>query len=229
VSCKGHVSALLGVSEGTGRRCAPATAISSLAVGSWIRAVFRPSRSGKVKDFARRRGSAMAVAPQVVGTMCRRHIRGFARSRGSNTSIRDICPGSSGPVWGERQRGDSLGAAVAGRRSRPGRLLQRAINDIVTDLAQVWAASSSNISRARRPSSARPLRVRAHWLSSVRSACVSPIVLFISSIVLPVCPLRTTGSLSVDVAARHYEGHTLKHRHVVERARIHGDHIGRFA
>jgi hypothetical protein len=130
---------LLGVSEGTGRRCAPATAISSLAVGSWIRAVFRPSRSGKVKDFARRRGSAMAVAPQVVGTMCRRHIRGFARSRGSNTSIRDICPGSSGPVWGERQHGDSLGAAVAGRRSRPGRLLQRAINaSLQSSLSRIW-------------------------------------------------------------------------------------------
>ena len=32
-----------------------------------------------------------------------------------------------------------------------------------------------------------------------------------------------------DVAARHYEGHALEHRHVVEGARIHRDHIGRFA
>jgi hypothetical protein len=33
----------------------------------------------------------------------------------------------------------------------------------------------------------------------------------------------------IDVAARHYEGHALEHRHVVKRARIHSDHIGRFA
>ena len=33
----------------------------------------------------------------------------------------------------------------------------------------------------------------------------------------------------IDVAARHHEGHALEHRHVVERARIHSDHIGRFA
>jgi hypothetical protein len=33
----------------------------------------------------------------------------------------------------------------------------------------------------------------------------------------------------IDVAARHYEGDALEHRHVVKRARIHSDHIGRFA
>jgi hypothetical protein len=33
----------------------------------------------------------------------------------------------------------------------------------------------------------------------------------------------------MDVAARHYEGRALEHRHIFERARIHGDHIGRFA
>jgi hypothetical protein len=44
--------------------------------------------------------------------------------------------------------------------------------------------------------------------------------------------LATSPSLShaqIDVAARHYEGHALEHRHVVKRARIHSDHIGRFA
>src|SRR5260370_22289681 len=33
----------------------------------------------------------------------------------------------------------------------------------------------------------------------------------------------------MDVASRHYEGHALEHRHVVEGARIHSDHIRRFA
>jgi hypothetical protein len=44
--------------------------------------------------------------------------------------------------------------------------------------------------------------------------------------------LATSPSLSraqIDVAGRHYEGHALEHRDVVDRARIHGDHIGRFA
>src|SRR5215813_2529161 len=43
--------------------------------------------------------------------------------------------------------------------------------------------------------------------------------------------LATSPSLSyaqIDIAARHYEGHALEHRHVVEWARIHSDHIGRF-
>src|ERR1700751_2917364 len=44
--------------------------------------------------------------------------------------------------------------------------------------------------------------------------------------------LATSPALShapIDVAARHYEGHALEHRHVVKRTRIHSDHIGRFA
>jgi hypothetical protein len=49
-------------------------------------------------------------------------------------------------------------------RSRPNRLLQRSINPSLQSslsriCAQVWPASSSSISRARRPSSARPLRL----------------------------------------------------------------------
>jgi hypothetical protein len=31
------------------------------------------------------------------------------------------------------------------------------------------------------------------------------------------------------IALRHYEGHALEHRHVVERARIDSDYIGGFA
>src|SRR5215831_5987070 len=45
-------------------------------------------------------------------------------------------------------------------------------------------------------------------------------------------PLATSPSLSyaqIDITARHYEGHALEHRHVVEWARIHSDHICRFS
>ena len=60
----------------------------------------------------------------------------------------------------------------ASRSSRK-RLLQRLINASLQSslsriAAQVWPASSSNISRARRASSARPLRLAARWLSSRR-------------------------------------------------------------
>src|SRR5260370_13626067 len=40
---------------------------------------------------------------------------------------------------------------------------------------------------------------------------------------------RELSHAQMDVASRHYEGHALEHRHVVEGARIHNDHIGRFA
>src|SRR5262249_16919416 len=53
----------------------------------------------------------------------------------------------------------------------------------------------SNISRARRPSSARPLRLVARWLNSMRSASVSSIVLFMSTIILPFYALQPTSSL----------------------------------
>jgi hypothetical protein len=42
-------------------------------------------------------------------------------------------------------------------------------------------------------------------------------------------PRRELSDPQMDVAARHYEGHALEHRHVVERARIDRDHIGGFA
>jgi hypothetical protein len=169
----------------------------------------------------------MAVAQHVVGARCRRHIRGFARSRGSNTRIGDICPGCldwtlkrkppagsthwdhalafhsptssrssvKQPIQDPRlQRRGQLARAmtsIATEKPRqpflPKPLAPARDKRIVavqrgTDRAQVWPAFSSNISRARRPPSARPLRLRAGWFSSVRSACISPIVLFISSI-----------------------------------------------
>src|SRR5215831_9865586 len=82
-------------------------------------------------------------------------------------------------------------------RSRPNRLLQRAINaslqlSLSRICAQLWPAANSKISRARRPSSARPLRLAARCLSSRRSPSVSPIVLFMNTIILPVHPLHTT-------------------------------------
>ena len=40
---------------------------------------------------------------------------------------------------------------------------------------------------------------------------------------------RELSHAQMDVASRHYEGHALEHRHVVEWARIDSDHIGRFA
>ena len=40
---------------------------------------------------------------------------------------------------------------------------------------------------------------------------------------------RELSHAQMNVASRHYEGHALEHRHVVERARIDSDHIGRFA
>src|SRR6516162_7853717 len=84
-------------------------------------------------------------------------------------------------------------------RSRPNRLLQRAINaslqlSLSRICAQLWPAANSKISRARRPSSARPLRLAARCLSSRRSPSVSPIVLFMNTIILPVHPLHTTRS-----------------------------------
>jgi hypothetical protein len=63
---------------------------------------------------------------------------------------------------------------------------------LVPDLCPAMAAASSNISRARRPSSARPLRLVARWLSSTRSASVSPIVLLMNTTTLPFHPLQTT-------------------------------------
>src|SRR5262249_55620185 len=82
-------------------------------------------------------------------------------------------------------------------RSRPNRLLQRAINaSLQSSLSRICTqlrpASSSKISRARRPSSARPLRLVARWLNSIRSDSVSIIVLFMSTIILPFYALQTT-------------------------------------
>src|SRR5262245_14367369 len=107
-----------------------------------------------------------------------------------------------------RIRASNLGVSVRGpcpawrlnspaSRSCPNRLLQRSINASLQSslsriCAQLWPASSSNISRARRPSSARPLRLVARWLNSIRSDSDSSIVLFMSTIILPFQPLQTT-------------------------------------
>jgi len=98
-----------------------------------------------------------------------------------------------------RIRASKSGVSLLGRRpawrlkspasrSCPNRLLQRSINASLQSslsriCAQLWPASSSNISRARRPSSARPLRLVARWLSSIRSDSVSSIVLLVSTII----------------------------------------------
>src|SRR5499433_3977980 len=100
-------------------------------------------------------------------------------------------------------------------RSCPTRLPQRSINASLQSslsriCAQLWPASSSNISRARRPSSARPLRLVARWLNSMRSASVSSIVLFMSTIILPFYALQPTS-------------------HPADRAFMHTDAIGDIA
>src|SRR5229473_3801332 len=82
-------------------------------------------------------------------------------------------------------------------RSSRNRLLQRSINaSLQSSLsripAQVWPASSSNISRALRASSARPLRLAARWLSSIRSASVSTIVFSMNTIILSFQLLQST-------------------------------------
>src|SRR5437660_142918 len=82
-------------------------------------------------------------------------------------------------------------------RSSRNRLLQRSINASLQSslsriAAQVWSASSSNISRARRASSARPLRLAARWLSSIRSASVSTMVFSMNTIILPFQLLQYT-------------------------------------
>jgi hypothetical protein len=58
--------------------------------------------------------------------------------------------------------------------------------------AQVWFASSNNISRARRASSARPLRLAARWFSSRRSESVSTMVFSMNTIILPFQLLQYT-------------------------------------
>src|SRR5436190_3853893 len=82
-------------------------------------------------------------------------------------------------------------------RSSRNRLLQRSINTSLQSslsriAAQVWSASSSNISRARRASSARPLRLATRWLSSIRSASVSTMVFSMNTIILPFQLLQYT-------------------------------------
>jgi hypothetical protein len=62
----------------------------------------------------------MVVTQHIVGGRYAGTIFGrFARSRGRSGSIGNISPGGGGSVWGEREYGDTLGAAVAGRGSRP--------------------------------------------------------------------------------------------------------------
>src|SRR5262249_39166839 len=82
-------------------------------------------------------------------------------------------------------------------RSSRNRLLQRLINASLQSslsriAAQVWFASSNNISRARRASSARPLRLAARWLSSRRSESVSTMVFSMNAIILPFQLLQYT-------------------------------------
>jgi hypothetical protein len=64
--------------------------------------------------------SAKVVRQHVVGVRCADTLfGGFASSRGSCNKIGDIGSGGSGAVWGKREHGDSLGAAVAFGGSRP--------------------------------------------------------------------------------------------------------------
>src|SRR5215472_2513546 len=82
-------------------------------------------------------------------------------------------------------------------RSSRNRLLQRLINASLQSslsriAAQVWFASSNNISRARRASSARPLRLAARWLSSRRSESVSTMGFSMNTIILPFQMLQYT-------------------------------------
>ena len=84
-------------------------------------------------------------------------------------------------------------------RSSRNCLLQRLINASLQSsfsriAAQVWSASSSNISRARRASSARPLRLAARWLSSRRSESVSTMVFSMNTSILPFQLLQSTSS-----------------------------------
>jgi len=58
--------------------------------------------------------------------------------------------------------------------------------------AQVWSAASNNSNRARRASSARPLRLAARWLSSKRSASVNTMVFSMNTIILPFQLLQYT-------------------------------------
>jgi len=59
----------------------------------------------------------MVVTPHIVGAAT--IFGGFARTRGCTNNLGDICVGGGGPIWGKREYRDSLGAAVAGRGSRP--------------------------------------------------------------------------------------------------------------
>src|SRR5215472_12965554 len=60
----------------------------------------------------------MVVTQHIVGGRCAGTIfGGFTRSRGRGGSIGNIGARSGGSVWGEREHGDSLGAAVASRGS----------------------------------------------------------------------------------------------------------------
>src|SRR5204863_5095683 len=91
-------------------------------------------------------------------------------------------------------------------RSSRNRLLQRSINASLQSslsriAAQVWSASSSNISRARRASSARPLRLAARWLSSIRSASVSTMGFSMNTIILPFQLLQYTSVESIAPAS----------------------------
>src|SRR5215472_10978799 len=62
----------------------------------------------------------MVVRQHIVGGRCAGTIfGGFTRSRGRGGSIGNIGARSGGSVWGEREHGDSLGAAVASRGSCP--------------------------------------------------------------------------------------------------------------
>ena len=62
----------------------------------------------------------MVVPQHIVGGRCAGTIfGGFTRSGGRGGSIGNICAGGGGSVWGEREYGDSLGAAVASGGSRP--------------------------------------------------------------------------------------------------------------
>jgi len=88
----------------------------------------------------------------------------------------------------------------ASRSSRK-RLLQRSINaslqsSLSRTAAQVWPASSSNIIR-RRASSARPLRLAARWLSSIRSASVSTMVFSMNTTILPFQLLQSTSAIFI--------------------------------
>src|SRR6516164_6834485 len=84
-------------------------------------------------------------------------------------------------------------------RSSRNRLLQRMINASLQSslsriAAQVWFAASNNINRARRASSARPLRLAARWLSSKRSESDSTMVLSMDTIILPFQLLQYTST-----------------------------------